>query len=338
MQPGTEILRIDDRAEVERRASLSASQLPREPVRCGCRAWSFWSNMTGQANIGGNLADADWTDEENDLIVEDYFHMLAMELADVPFVKAHHRRTLLKKLRPIRSEGSIEFKHQNISAVMLGLGQPRIDGYKPASQFQMSLVDAVLRRMSKCADWEKVVAALKQESSKSGIHAAEPASLWFGPPPTHANEPPPIDSAVIAAIGRKFDVAERDERNRALGEAGERLVLDHERITLISRGRSDLAAKVRWTSKEIGDGSGFDIESFDVDGSIKLIEVKTTNGWERTPFHISRNELIVAEENRDRWHLYRIWNMIRAPKAFSIRPPLQAHVSLTPTSFLASLH
>ncbi len=30
-----------------------------------------------------------------------------------------------------------------------------------------------------------------------------------------------------------------------------------------------------------------------------LIEVKTTNGWERTPFHISRNELAVADENRD---------------------------------------
>jgi Domain of unknown function (DUF3883) len=94
---------------------------------------------------------------------------------------------------------------------------------------------------------------------------------------------------------------------------------------------------VRWTSKEIGDGTGFDIESFDDQGKVMLIEVKTTNGWERTPFHISRNELAVADENRDSWHLYRIWNLVRDPKAFSIRPPLQAHVALTPTSFLASL-
>ena len=284
------------------------------------------------------MADADWTDQENDLIVEDYFEMLAAELANIPYVKAHHRRELLPKLRPIRNEGSVEFKHQNISAVMLGLGQPRINGYKPASQFQMSLVDAVLRRLGKFADWSKVVAARALQGSKSYAPAAEPKALWFGPPPTQVNEPPPVDPTLMAAIGRKYDVAERDERNRSLGEAGERLVLNYERSRLISQGKSDLADRVRWTSKEIGDGTGFDIESFDDNGAVKLIEVKTTNGWERTPFHISRNELAVAEENRDCWHLYRVWNMIREPKAFSIRPPLKNHVALTPTSFLASLH
>ena len=284
------------------------------------------------------MSEADWTDEENALIVEDYFDMLASELASVPFVKAHHRRALLPKLRPIRGEGAIEFKHQNISAVMLGLGQPRINGYKPASQFQMSLVDAVLRRLGKTADWSRVVAARRHETRASYAPAAEPQSLWFGPPPTHANEPPPVDPILMAAIGRKYDVAERDERNRALGEAGEQLVLRYERSRLIALGRTDLAEKIRWTSKETGDGTGFDIESFDDGGGTKLIEVKTTNGWERTPFHISRNELAVADENRDCWHLYRVWNMIREPKAFSIRPPLQAHVALTPTSFLASLH
>ncbi len=68
------------------------------------------------------MSEVDWTDEENDLIVEDYFDMLVADLAKLPYVKAQHRRTLLKKLKNIRSEGSIEFKHQNISAVMLGLG------------------------------------------------------------------------------------------------------------------------------------------------------------------------------------------------------------------------
>lgn len=67
------------------------------------------------------------------------------------------------------------------------------------------------------------------------------------------------------------------------------------------------------------------------------VEVKTTNGWDRTPFHISRNEAAVAEAQRDSWHLFRVWDFARAPKAFVLRPPLDAHVLLTPTSFLASL-
>ena len=64
------------------------------------------------------------------------------------------------------------------------------------------------------------------------------------------------------------------------------------------QGRDDLARKVRWVSDEDGDGAGYDIASFAPDGRPRLIEVKTTNGWERTPFHISRNELAVAEERR----------------------------------------
>jgi len=73
----------------------------------------------------------------------------------------------------------------------------------------------------------------------------------------------------------------------------------HEQATLRRAGREDLAEKVRWTSVQDGDGHGFDIASFETDGRERLIEVKTTNGWERTPFHISRNELAVATTRRD---------------------------------------
>ncbi len=86
----------------------------------------------------------------------------------------------------------------------------------------------------------------------------------------------------------KLDVAGRDERNRSLGKAGEERVLIHERATLTDAGRQDLAERVRWISQEDGDGAGYDISSFTLDGQSRLIEVKTTNGWERPPFHISK--------------------------------------------------
>ena len=61
-------------------------------------------------------------------------------------------------------------------------------------------------------------------------------------------------------------------------------------------------------------------------------------GWRRTPFHITRNELAVAEERRSEWRLFRLWNFSREPKAFELHPPLDVHVSLTATSFQASFH
>lgn len=272
-----------------------------------------------------------WNDIEIDVIVADYFAMLTDELANRTYNKAEHNRNLRQIIA--RKRTSIEFKHQNISAVMVALGQPWIEGYKPAINFQNALIDGVLRWLDSRPDW-----LAPNESGRMSSIVQEIPQLWIGPPPTQRNEPPLVDPDFMSSIGRKYDVAERDARNRALGKAGEEVVLNHERMSLNRAGRDDLADKVRWTSVQDGDGFGYDIASFEADGRERLVEVKTTNGWERTPFHISKNELAVANERRDDWHLVRLWKFAREPKAFALRPPLEAHAELTATSFLASLH
>ena len=278
------------------------------------------------------MSNGPWTDEENDLIVADYFAMLAEDMAGRPCNKAQHRRSLMPLLRS-RTEGSIEFKHQNISAVLKGLGEDWIPGYKPAFNFQMTLVDAVARWLAWNPAWLG-----RMPGSRSANGLREAAQIWIGPSPTLSNQPPPLELEQMLHVAKNFDVAGRDERNRALGRAGEERVVAHERSALKVAGRDDLARKVRWISEEDGDGAGYDIASFTPDGQERLIEVKTTNGWERTPFYISRNELAVAEERRSEWCLFRLWNFSREPKAFELRPPLDAHVSLTATVFQASFH
>lgn len=276
------------------------------------------------------MSKGPWTDQENDLIVADYFAMMANDIAGRPYSKAEHRRALLPLLND-RSEGSIEFKHQNISAVLVSFGEGRLPGYKPAFNFQMSLAYAVARWLARNPVW---LARGSVAGPANGL--AEAAQLWVGPPPTLSNRPPPKELEQVLHIARKFDVAGRDERNRVLGRAGEERVLAHERASLRAAGRDDLAEKLCWVSEEIGDGAGYDIASFAPDGQPRLIEVKTTNGWERTPFHITRNELAVAGERRSEWCLFRLWNFSREPRAFELRPPLDAHVSLVATTFQAS--
>ena len=257
--------------------------------------------------------------------------MLADDEAGRPYNKAEHNRRLRHALD--RSKGSIEYKHQNISAVLKGLGEDWILGYKPAFNFQASLVDAVARWLATNPGW--FVPEKRRGPAETGTLRDNP-TLWIGPPPTVSNLPPPAELEEMQAIARRFDVAERDARNRMLGRAGEELVFHHERSSLMAAGREDLAREVRWVSDEDGDAFGFDISSFETDGRARLIEVKTTNGWERTPFHISRNELAVAEAQQRYWCLVRLWNFARTPRAFELRPPLEAHVSLMPTSFEAS--
>jgi hypothetical protein len=278
------------------------------------------------------MGDGVWSDAENDLIVADYFAMLAEDIARRPYNKAEHRRRLRVALND-RSDGSVEFKHQNISAVLKGLGEAWITGYKPAFNFQGALEDAVARWLQRSRGWLE-----RKPVLQAGNSLAEVGQLWPAPPPTLSNQPPPQELEQMLRIARKYDVAGRDARNRALGRAGEERVMVHERAVLRASGRDDLAKAVRWVSEEDGDGTGYDIASFTTDGGVRLIEVKTTNGWERTPFHISQNELSFAEERRSEWCLFRLWNFGRDAKAFELRPPLDAHVSLTATTFRASFH
>jgi len=86
---------------------------------------------------------ANWTRREDELIIADYFDMLNTELKGGVNNKAAHRKALLKML-PGRSEGAIEFKHCNISAVLIKYGMPYIKGYQPRFNYQTLLEEEVL--------------------------------------------------------------------------------------------------------------------------------------------------------------------------------------------------
>lgn len=277
------------------------------------------------------MSGGDWSDKENDATVAAYFIMLATEISGQNYNKSEHRRELATLIG--RSESAIEFKNRNISAVLKGMGEVWIKGYLPAFNFQWPLVDAVARWLARNPTWTVRIASVPREMFNS---VREFAPLWIGPPPTQRNAEPPAEIELMRRVASHFDAAGRDARNRSLGMAGEECVLASERATLRASGREDLADGIQWISQDVGDGAGYDILSFEPDGSERLLEVKTTNGWERTPFHISRNELEVAELRRESWHLIRLWDFSREPRAFAIRPPLSRHVELTPTSFMAS--
>ena len=101
--------------------------------------------------------------------------------------------------------------------------------------------------------------------------------------------------------------------------------------------RVDLARNVEWTSEVRGDGAGYDIRSFELDGRERLIEVKTTNGPAKTPFFLSENERCVSEERQDAFALLRLYSFVEKPCAFELRAPLSDRLALNPLSYRASL-
>ncbi len=109
-------------------------------------------------------------------------------------------------------------------------------------------------------------------------------------------------------IARKVDFADNTAKNKDLGKLGEELVLNYEKKYLIENGRSDLADKVTHTSAVEGDGAGYDILSFDLNGQKKYIEIKTTKGGKSTPFYMSLNEIEFSRSNQEQFYIYRVYD------------------------------
>ena len=111
--------------------------------------------------------------------------------------------------------------------------------------------------------------------------------------------------------GRKnIDYAERDKANRGLGLAGEELVLHLEKRRLLEAGKRSLAEAISHIALDEGDGMGYDILSFNEDGTKKFIEVKTTRGPKNTAFYVTQKELFYSQLHTEHYYLYRIFDFV----------------------------
>lgn len=72
-----------------------------------------------------------WSDDELSKAIIAYFKMLKYEKDKTPYVKAEMNRELQAELTG-RDRSSIEYRWQNISAVLADNNLQFIDGYKPA--------------------------------------------------------------------------------------------------------------------------------------------------------------------------------------------------------------
>jgi hypothetical protein len=286
------------------------------------------ADRSGLLDVGNGW---DWL--ECEAIVQDYFSMLNLELAGVPFNKSEHRRNLKPKLNN-RGDGSIEFKHQNISAVLLEMGQPYIQGYKPAFNYQSQLKQVVFAHLAGNQGELDIIL-----DSASRDIPDQPAQIDWGSvldleiPQKIAS----INEPERKYLARKINFTERERSNRKLGERGEAFVIEYERFRLNQLNRPDLAREVEWSSSEHGDGLGYDVRSFSPEYDNELfIEVKTTNSGKYQPFFITDNEVDFSRERSAQYSLYRVFDFKQRARIYQLNGAVGQYVHLQPKSFRAS--
>jgi hypothetical protein len=272
-----------------------------------------------------------WSREENEATVASYFAMLEARLRGERVNQAKYNRQLRQVLND-RTKAAVEFKHQNISAVLIDVGVPYISGYKPASNYQRDLRDVVIAQLNARRVLREVIAGSVLEVPAVS-EAPDPEAVFSEVPPSRGQRQRRESERAHARPA--VDYVRLEANNIALGLAGEKFVLEVEQKRLERAGHSRLAAQVSHVSVERGDGLGFDILSFETDTRERLIEVKTTKYGEYTPFFVSRNELAVSKRQAGQYHLYRLHSFGAAPRLFRLVGALDESFALEPASYLA---
>lgn len=280
-----------------------------------------------------------WSEQEAQLIVADYFDMLIKELQGRAFNKSEHRKNLGALLSG-RTDGSIERKHQNISAILIELGFPAIDGYKPLKNYQSLLFDVVLDRLST----QEAVTREALLRMNQPVHIPEVEDILSILEPAPKRGPTlypkqPMVKAKRAAYDKaeRIDFFELEMKNTALGNNGEEFVLRYEKARLIHAGREELADRLEQVSKSQGPSAGFDIRSFENNGKDRLIEVKTTSYGRYTPFYITKNELRTSIHHPQSYHLYRLFLFRSKPGLFTLSGQIDKVCFLDPVQYLGKI-
>ena len=274
-----------------------------------------------------------WSREEVEAAVSAYREMLLQELQAIPFNKAESNREV--QTLTGRNKGSVEFKHQNISAILNQLGLPYIEGYKPRGNFQALLERVVMDVIVTDLEINRLAQHVVEREDFNSIASENLTSIWVPTPKAEetiysslreVRESPALQS------GKNY--AEIEAKNRRLGLAGELLVLEFEHQRLWQAGKRTLAERIDHVSKTKGDGLGYDVLSFEEDGGERLIEVKTTQFGMMTPFFVSRNEVDVSAAEAERYQLYRVFSFGRQTRLFSLPGTMHQTCQLTPANFL----
>ena len=239
---------------------------------------------------------------------------------------------------PGRSEGSIEFKHQNVSGVLVELGLPYIEGYKPRSNYQWILATEVESFLDQRPGFLQQAGGGTDAQPDAGPQAPSPSQPEevIEDPPEKIFAPAATAKPWLSRKARKMDFAERDAANRQLGKLGEQFVFELERYRLNLAGRDDLAQKVVWASRDIGDGLGFDIISFDeADDSERMLEVKATGLGKFFPFYVTSNEVRCSEDIPQQYQLFRVFDFGRSPRLYILHGSLRELCQLEPVLYRA---
>lgn len=133
----------------------------------------------------------------------------------------------------------------------------------------------------------------------------------------------------------KIDYVTKEQKNIKLGMIGEEIVFNSE----VKRLKDFNNLNVEWESK-VDDSLGYDILSYELDGTPRYIEVKTTKGNRSNSFsfYISHNELEKSKVLKNYWIYQVFFSVGQQPVISLIEDPFNAKdIKMTALNYLVNV-
>lgn len=275
------------------------------------------------------------TDHETHAVVRDYCSGLAARLQgrqprEGPLARRNGRDR--------DATSTTQGQYQRISAVLIGHGLPYLNEHKPSSDYSSELRHAVEQYLRNNGGLLTLM-----ESAVDAAPSAAPSpdtrelDEVLRAPPQPGDIPEALAGQEDIPLLSGIDYLGREQRNRALARAGEAFVVALEQRRLIEAGCEVFADHVEHVSGEYGEGLGYDIHSYEIDGRDRLIAVKTTRFRKETPLYVASNEVAVSTRYRARFWLYRVYNFAETPLVYHLNGPLSERFRLKPHEYRATV-
>ncbi|MDA0313275.1 MAG: HNH endonuclease signature motif containing protein [Gemmatimonadetes bacterium] len=132
--------------------------------------------------VAGEAPMGDWSYAEIRATVDAYLRLRAAESSGRPLVKAEVNRELRESALKGRTKGSVEFRMQNISAILDDLGLQWVQGYKPAVNVGPGPTELIRRALREQAS---IAAEVSSGTTDEAVLSARASMLKGG----HGQQP-----------------------------------------------------------------------------------------------------------------------------------------------------
>lgn len=247
--------------------------------------------------------------------------------------RGRHRATFCMSLEIVLSGG------QSAPAILANFGFPKKPGvWTPFNDTQKAKIDAILADYGAAAapEVEGVAATATVAGGQEGLPVVEkptpelPAEIDYSTVLVDAPKPKAQAGGGKGGGPKKVDHTQKAHANDAVGKLGEDFAVAYERWRL--REHPDLLKKLRHVSNE-DDTLGYDIESYEFDGTPRFVEVKGTLGPMETRFFLSAAELACAGEKGNQYIILRVAQLADDPKCCEVRYPFDGKLNLAAATY-----